>query len=204
MWRHGWESRHVNLLEALGQDLKFTLRSLRHNPGFTLLAVVVMALGIGANTAVFSVVNTVLLKPLTYRDPDRIVTLGMIPKTGAPGRGLVSPPDFDDLHDQSTAFEAMARYGSQQPSVIVGSEAEFATVTFVTPEFFQVFGVAPMLGRLFAAEELKRGGSTGVVVSHAFWQRHFSGNTPGQTIRVFEKAVPIVGVMPPSFTFPTY
>jgi len=81
-----------NLLEALGQDLKFTLRSLRHNPGFTLLAVVVMALGIGANTAVFSVVNTVLLKPLTYRDPDRIVALGMIPKTGAPGRGLVSPP----------------------------------------------------------------------------------------------------------------
>ena len=69
-----------NLLEALGQDLKFTLRSLRHNPGFTLLAVVVMPLGIGANTAVFSVVNTVLLKPLTYRDPDRIVMLGDMPK----------------------------------------------------------------------------------------------------------------------------
>src|SRR5437660_5161044 len=86
-------SRDVwNLLEALGQDLRFTLRSLRHNPGFTLLAVVVMALGIGANTAVFSVVNTVLLKPLTYRDPDRIVALGVIPKTGAPGRGWVSPP----------------------------------------------------------------------------------------------------------------
>jgi hypothetical protein len=81
--------------------------------------------------------------------------------------------------------------------VIVGSEAEFANVTFVTPEFFQVFGVAPMLGRLFGDEELKRGGSTGVVVSHAFWQRHFGGNTLGQTVRVFEKAVPIVGVMPP-------
>src|SRR5215467_3961429 len=77
-----------NLLEALGQDLKFTLRSLRHNPGFTLLAVVVMALGIGANTAVFSVVNAVLLKPLTYRGPDRIVMLGTMPKNSAPGRGL--------------------------------------------------------------------------------------------------------------------
>jgi putative ABC transport system permease protein len=74
-----------------------------------LLAVVVMALGVGANTAVFSVVNTVLLKPLAYRDPDRIVTLGMVPKTGVPGRGMVSPPNFDDLHDQNTAFAAMAR-----------------------------------------------------------------------------------------------
>jgi predicted permease len=108
------------------------------------------------------------------------------------------------LHDQNTAFEAMARYGSQQPSVIVGSEAEFAIVTFVTPEFFQVLGVAPMLGRLFGAEELKRGGSTGVVVSHAFWQRHFGENALGQTVRVFEKAVPIVGVMPPGFTFPSF
>src|SRR5258708_19868452 len=96
---------------------------------------------------------------------------------------MVSPPDFDDLHDQSTAFEAMARYGSQLPSVIVESEAEFATVTFVTPEFFQVFGVAPMLGRLFGAEELKRAGSTGVVVSHAFSHRHFDANMPPPTLR---------------------
>src|SRR5262249_13835236 len=144
------------------------------------------------------------LKPLTYRDPDRIVALGMIPKTGAPGRGMVSPPDFDDLHDQNTAFEAMARYGSQQPSVIVGSEADVANVTFVTPEFFQLFGVAAILGRLFGPGELKGGGSTGVVVSHAFWQRHFGATTLGQTVRVFEKAVPIVGVMPPGFAFPFY
>jgi predicted permease len=185
-------------------DLKFALRSWRRSPGFTLLAVMVMALGIGANTAVFSVVNTVLLKPLAYRDPDRIVALTMIPKNGPPGRGLLSPPDSDDLHDQSTAFEAMARYGSQQPSVMVGPEAEFAFVTFVTPEFFQVFGVQPMLGRLFAAEELKKGGPTAVVVSHAFWQRHFAWNTLGQTLRVFEKVLPIIGVMPPNFAFPSF
>src|SRR5260370_19247740 len=158
-------------------DLKFALRSWRRNPGFTLLAVMVMALGIGANTAVFSVVNGVLLKPLAYRDPDRIVALQMNPKNGPPGRGLLSPPESDDVHDQSTVFEAMARYGSQQPSVMVGKEAEFAFVTFVTPEFFRVFGVEPQLGRLFAAEELKKGGSTAVVVSHALWQRHFAGNS---------------------------
>src|SRR5690348_17741913 len=97
-------------------DLRYALRSLRKNPGFTLLAVMVMALGIGANTAVFSVVNTVLLKPLAYRDPDRIVALRMTPKNGPAGRGLFSPPDFDDLHDQRTAFQAMARYVRQQKS----------------------------------------------------------------------------------------
>src|SRR5260370_18787235 len=185
-------------------DLKFALRSWRRNPGFTLLAVMVMALGIGANTAVFSVVNGVLLKPLAYRDPDRIVALQMNPKNGPPGRGLLSPPESDDVHDQSTVFEDMARYGSQQPSVMVGPEAEVAFVTFVSPEFFRVFGVEPQLGRLFAAEELKKGGSTAVVVSHAFWQRHFAGNTLGQRLRMFEKALPIVGVMPPSFAFPSF
>jgi predicted permease len=185
-------------------DLKFALRSWRKNPAFTMLAVMVMALGIDANTAVFSVVNGVLLKPLAYRDPNRIVSVQMTPKTGPPGRGLLSPPDFDDVHDQNTAFEAMTRYGSQQPSVMVGKEAEFAFVTFVSPEFFRVFGVEPQLGRLFAAEELKKGGSTAVVVSHAFWQRHFTGNTLGQTLRLFEKTLPIVGVMPPNFAFPSY
>src|SRR5579863_5084595 len=116
-------------------DLKFALRSWRRSPAFALLAVIVMALGIGANTAVFSVINTVLLKPFAYRDPDRIVALAMIPKNAAPRRGLLSPPDFDDLHDQSTCFEAMARFGSQLPSVMVGREPEFSVVTFVTPEF---------------------------------------------------------------------
>src|SRR2546423_14907171 len=101
----------LNLLEAFGQDLRFTLRSLRHNLGFALLAVVVMALGIGANTAVFSVVNGVLLKPLAYRDPDRIVTLTTAWKGGAKLR-LVTLPDFQDWHDESTAFFAMAYYRS--------------------------------------------------------------------------------------------
>src|SRR5882762_9019971 len=108
-------------------DLKFALRSWRRKPGFTLLAVMMMALGIGANTALFSVVNGVLLKPLVYRDPDRIVMLGTIPKKNATGLGgPVSAPNFHDWHDQSTAFEAMAYMGMQQVSVMVGKEAEYA------------------------------------------------------------------------------
>src|SRR5438445_5232846 len=105
-------------------DLRFTLRSWRRNPAFTLLAVMVMALGIGANTAVFSVVNAVLLKPLAYRDPDRIVTLSSLwKKEGA--HGQVSAPDFHDWHDQSTSFTAMAYYGAGHTAVTVGSAAEY-------------------------------------------------------------------------------
>src|ERR1035438_8099149 len=104
-------------------DLKFALRSLRKNPGFTLLAVVVMALGIGANTAVFSVVNAVLLKPLAYRDPDRIVTLSTLWRKSG-GHGQVSAPDFHDWHDQSTAFEAMAYYQDDSTAVMSGASAQ--------------------------------------------------------------------------------
>src|SRR5258707_3338613 len=102
-------------------DLKFALRSLLKNPGFTVLAVLIMALGIGANTAVFSVVNTVLLKPLSYHDPDRIVTLTNPLSTGEPSTALslklVSIPNFQDWHDQSSSFQAMAYYQSLEAAL---------------------------------------------------------------------------------------
>src|SRR5712692_11887125 len=119
-------------------DLKFALRSLCKNPGFTLLAVLVMALGIGANTAVFSVVNAVLLKPLTYRDPDRIVALSSLWRASG-AHGQTSGPDFHDWHDQSSAFDAVAYYGAWEASVTAGSAADYARIAIVTPEFFRVF-----------------------------------------------------------------
>ena len=184
-------------------DLKFALRSLRKNPGFTLLAVVVMALGIGANTAVFSVVNAVLLKPLAYRDPDRIVTLSSLWRKSG-GHGLVSAPDFHDWHDQSTAFAAMAYYQDDSTSVMSGASAEYAHVAAVTPEFFQVFAVEPVAGRLFSAEELKPGGAGAVVISYAYWQSHFGANVnaPGQAVRMLGKRFSIAGVLPQQFHFP--
>src|SRR6202142_312024 len=119
-------------------DLKFALRSLLKNPGFPLLAVLVMALGIGANTAVFSVVNAVLLKPLAYSDPDRIVTLSSLwLKSGS--HGQVSAPDFHDWHDQSSAFAAMAYYANDETAVTSGSVTEYGKVATVTPEFFRAF-----------------------------------------------------------------
>jgi putative ABC transport system permease protein len=184
-------------------DLKFALRSLRKNLGFTLLAVLVMALGIGANTAVFSVVNAVLLKPLAYSEPDRIVTLASLWKKSG-GHGPVSSPDFHDWHDQSTAFAAMAYYEDDATAVIAGRAAEYAHVAVATPEFFQVFAVEPVVGRLFTPEEQKAGGAGAVVISYSYWQSHFGGNTGalGHTLRMFDKTLSIAGVLPPGFHFP--
>src|ERR1022692_3650571 len=127
-------------------DLKFALRSLRKNAGFTLLAILVMGLGIGANTAVFSVVNSVLLKPLDYRDPDRIVSIANLWKSGG-RQGQVSPqvsaPDFHDWHDQSTAFSALSYYAPNETALKVGSTAEYGRIAAVTAEFFRVFDVQP-------------------------------------------------------------
>ena len=184
-------------------DLKFALRSLFKNPGFTLLAVAVMALGIGANTAVFSVVNSVLLKPLAYRDADRIVTLSSLwRKSGS--HGQVSGPDYHDWHDQSTAFSAMAYYDNEETSVMIGSSAEYAAVALVSPEFFQVFSMEPAVGRLFSGEESKAGGAPAAVISHSYWLNRFGGNPRvlGQTVRMLDKNFPIVGVLSPGFRFP--
>ncbi|MGA3042290.1 MAG: ABC transporter permease [Bryobacteraceae bacterium] len=184
-------------------DLKFALRSLRKNPGFTLLAIAIMALGIGANTAVFSVVNAVLLKPLAYRDPDRIVTLSTLWRKGGE-HGQVSAPDFHDWHDQSTAFAAMAYYIDDSTAVMSGASAEYAHVAAVTPEFFQVFGIEPAAGRLFSPEEQKPHGPDAVVISYAYWLSHFGANTNalGQAVRMLGQSFTIAGVLPPQFHFP--
>jgi len=189
-------------------DLRYATRMLFKNPGFTTIAVLTLGLGIGANTAVFSVVNAVLLKPLAYRNPDRIVTLSSVwDKTkDTPGSlgNPVSVPDFQDWHDQSTAFQAMAYYAGRQTSVMVGPAAEYGRATRVTPEFFQVFGVEPIVGRLFTLEEQKPGSGGAAVISHAFWQSHFGGNlrAVGETVRMYDRTVNIIGVLPPSFHFP--
>jgi predicted permease len=184
-------------------DLKFAFRSLRKNPGFTLLAVLVMALGIGANTAVFSVVNAVLLKPLAYSSPDRIVTLSSLwRKSGS--HGPVSAPDFHDWHNQSSAFAAMAYYANDETSVTAGSSAEYGNVATVTPEFFRVFELEPVIGRTFTSDDQKPGGPPTVLISHSFWQTHFGGNPRalGQTVKMLDKTFSIVGVLPPAFHFP--
>jgi predicted permease len=192
----------IDWIQNAVQDLRYSVRMLRKSPVFASVAVLVMALGIGANTAVFSVVNTVLLRPLPYRDPDRILTLASLWKDG--GHGPVSAPDFHDWHDQSTAFSAMAYYKSDDTAATSGTAAEYADVALVTAEFFRVLGTEPVVGRLFTAEELKPGSAGAVVVSSSYSQTHFGVNTSalGQTIRMYGKTLSIVGVLPPRFCFP--
>jgi predicted permease len=201
-----YESHRWLWWDHLLQDVRIGLRMLAKNPGFAALAVLIMALGIGANSAVFSVVNAVLLKPLAYPDADRIVTLSNFSRTGKAATALskaASIPDVQDWHDQSSSFEAMAYYSSRESAVLSGSTAEYARVTGVSPEFFRVFATAPILGRLFNAEEMRPGAGGAVLISHAYWQSHFGGNPGvlGQSVRV-SGLQPIVGVLPPGFGFP--
>jgi predicted permease len=186
-------------------EFKFALRSLRSNPAFSILAIAILALGIGANTAIFSVVNTVLLRPLDYREPDRLVLVGNNTKARKNGLANLSEPDFDDLHDQATAFDGLACFnGGPGNSVIVGKSAEFGGVVRISPEFFHALRTTPVIGRPFSPEEERAGGPLAAVITDAFWKRRFGGDPHaiGATLRAFDKPFTVVGILPPGFAFP--
>src|SRR5260221_749883 len=198
--------RGASFVERVPQDLRYALRGLRRNPGFALMCIGIMALGIGANTAVFSVVDAVLLNPLPYPEPDRIVTLSNVTNKTITINALarqVAVPDFHDWRDQSAVFDSMASYATRRSSVVAGPGAEYARVTRATPEFFRVLGVQPAVGRVFAPEEANLGGRA-AIVSSGYAAQHLGGASQavGQTVRMFGRPVTVVGVMPPSFDFP--
>ncbi len=182
-------------------DLNIALRSLRRNLAFTVLAVIILGLGIGANTAIFSVVHGVILRRLPYHDPDRIVSITTAFKNR--GRyGQVSGPDFADFLNQSTAFVSMAVYDAGVTSVVSNSSAEFAGVAEVSQDFLQTIGVQPIEGRPFARSD--HGKAEVALVSESFWQRHF-GNQPltsGRSLRIMNISLEIIGILPEGFHFP--
>src|SRR5437016_3542340 len=193
-----WES----VLGTSWQDLRFAARMLRKTLGFNFVALLVMALGIGANAATFSVVNAVLLRPLSFNDPDRIVTLASLWENSK--LGPVSAPDFRDWHDQSTALDAMAYYQNRDTAITAGTLAEYGQVTMVSREFFQVFHVQPAIGREFNADETKPGSGGAAMVSCDFAVSHYRNpnDALGQKIRMFDRTLDVVGVLPPGFHFP--
>jgi putative ABC transport system permease protein len=183
-------------------DLRHGARLLARSPGFTIIAVVTLALGIGGSTAIFSVVDGVLLRPLPYPKPDQIVRVFEVTDRG--GHARLSDPDFLDFRRQVSGLAGLAEFNSDLEPIVGGSEPTLATVAAVSQDFFKIMGVKPFLGREFAANELHAGATPVVLVSHGFWQR-FLGGTPdfgSRHLSVSGHLVTIVGVMPPGFNYP--
>ena len=191
-------------MDGIARDLRFTVRSLRRSPGFFTLTVLTLALGIGATTAIFSVVNGVLLRGLPYPDAERIVRVFQVGEHG--GRGQVSDPNFEDWKARSRSFDALAQMTSVGTVSVTGaSEPLRARSAVVSKEFFAALGVRPILGREFVAEEQAVGGPPAVVVSEGFWRRYLNADPSavGRVVLTFDgRSHTIVGVMPRSVDYP--
>ncbi|MEY2519176.1 MAG: hypothetical protein QOF24_935 [Verrucomicrobiota bacterium] len=186
-------------------DLRFAFRQLRKSPGFTLVAVLTLALGIGANTAIFSVINAVLLRPLPYPDAERIVTMS---ESGAGQPEIsVSWQNFLDWKTESNVFESLAvgRREAFNLSGLEGRGPERISGFVVTAPFFKVIGLNPQIGRTFTEEEDKRGGERLAVISDALWQRAFNRDPAvlGRSINLHNQLYTVLGVMPPQMTSPS-
>jgi putative ABC transport system permease protein len=200
------EGRGVRGIERAAFDLRFGFRQLRKTPGFSLAAVLTLALGIGGNVAVFSVVNGVLLRPLAFPNPDRLVTIGHRTRGGDLPPTLPNATATNVVYQASHSFDAMALYSSWQGS-LTGDDAapDWVDVTSVTRSLFDVLRVRPALGRPFTLDEDRPRGPRAVILSHALWRQRFGGDPSiiGRTISVDGTMHEIVGVMPAGFAFPT-
>jgi putative ABC transport system permease protein len=185
-------------------DLKYALRMLAKTPTFAIIAVLTLALGIGANSAIFSVVDTVLLRPLPFKDPDQIVMAWGRYINDSGGRGVHSFPDYVDLRDQNQSLSGMAAYTRTAGILAQSEDSQSMEGVAITPEIFDVLGIAPLLGRGFTQEEAKDQGERVVVLSYPLWQRAFSGDPKilGQQITISARSYNVIGVMPPGWKFP--
>jgi MacB-like periplasmic core domain/FtsX-like permease family len=197
-------SRTGFALETFFQDLRYGLRSLRKKPGFTLTAVIALALGIGANTAIFSVINGVLLRSLNYADPQRLVVLWEKNTSLNRDRNVISAANFFDWQKQSTSFENMVAVWDARANLTdnVGEPTE-VKAQLVSEPFFRTLGVQPILGRWFSAEEDRAGNDLVVILSHRLWQNRFGGDPGviGKIANLSGRPRTIVGVMPAGFYF---
>jgi predicted permease len=201
------ESRGTLWVASVAQDLRFALRTLRRDRAFTMVAVLILALGIGANIAVFSVVDTILLRPLPFHDARRLAWLAGNNGTGALSDTTFRVDAYEEIQRHNQSFQDMTAYvpffatsdakmtGSGEPRVLAG--------VWVAGNFFPMLGIQPQLGRLFTPEETVKGGRPAVLLSYPFWQRQFAGNPAivGQAITLNYRAVTVVGVLPASFDF---
>jgi predicted permease len=192
-------------VDPLRQDLRFAVRMLRRTPGFTLAAVLTLALGIGANTTMFSVLNATLLQSLPYPDSDRLATLWRTSFADPESLSIVSAPNFRDWRERSRTFDSMAIFDSAGRGYNLTGQGEPEQVPGlrVTASFFTVLGVPPFLGRTFSQEEEQPGADRVVVLSYGLWKRRYAGDPAivGRTIPIDSAARTVIGVMPESFRF---
>jgi putative ABC transport system permease protein len=194
-------------MEALWQDLRYGLRALRKQPGFTFIAGMTLALGIGANTAIFSVVNAVLLKPLPFPQPEQLVMVyGEFPTLNT-NQMRLSVPEYTDFQQQTQSFAASGVFDGSGSANLAPEESgtpERVERAMFTPEMFAVLQATPLLGRVFTAEEAQAGRDGVVVLGHGLWQRRFGGKPEavGQKLMISGRSSTIIGVMPPGFAFP--
>ena len=187
-------------------DLKYAVRMLLKAPAFTIIAILTLALGIGANSAIFSVIDTVLLRPLPFKDPNRIV-MAWARYTDDRGdfrSGVHSFPDYADFRDQSQSFSALAAFTRTAGTLAHAEDAQYLEGVAITPEIFDVLGVPPLLGRGFTQDEAKNDANRVVVLTYPLWQRAFGGDPRilGQQINISGHSLTVVGVMPQGWKFP--
>jgi putative ABC transport system permease protein len=197
-------TRRKSMIGDIWQDLRYGSRSLRKNPGFTAIAVITLALGIGANTAIFSVVNGVLLRPLPYPEPDRLVMVYGISLQAAQGKTPLCEADFLDWKSQNQVFESLAGFSTNRFNYTGGETPQQIEGAWVTSDFFSTIGVQPALGRGFLPDEDMPKAPQTVVISDGFWRRYLGSNPNviDQQITLNARAFTIIGVMPPGFLFP--
>jgi putative ABC transport system permease protein len=197
------DQRRLPVWSTLRQDARFALRTMRRSPGLTAVAVLTLALGIGANTAMFSIVNGVLLRPLPYRDPARL----MYVYSSSPSRGFpisaTSPPDFREMRDRNRTLASLSAYFSSSVNMSGDFQAERLSSMVVSTEFFSTLGVQPLLGRTFRASEGVWGSHRVVVLSEKFWRTRFAARPDilGAVLRLDGDPTTVIGVMPASFDF---
>ncbi|MQA91164.1 MAG: FtsX-like permease family protein [Gemmatimonas sp.] len=197
---HGPSQRGERLMDTFVQNLRYAMRTLRRNPGFTAIAVITLGIGIGANTAVFSIVDAVLLRPLPYAAPDRLVSVKN--RWEGETRGMVSPDEFFDYREQVGAFEAVGAYGFGMMNLTGDGEPERVRNGFVTSDVLPLLS-EPHVGRVFTAEE-QRPFSDLVVLSYGLWQRRFGGSPDviGRELQADGQTLRVIGVMPAGFRLP--
>jgi hypothetical protein len=189
----------TNMITDLVQELRLAARSLGKRPGFTAIAILTLALGIGASTAIFSVLDAVLLRPLPYPHQERVVEVRELNENG---RGMrFTEPNFFDLKERSRSFETLAQYSVAPSAVAGGSEPVRTNIATASAEFFRVLSVTPVVGRLFGADTPDR---QVAVVSYGFWKRLLGGRSDleGTTLRFADRSFVVIGVLPADAGFP--